>query len=157
MKKLWISILLIIASFVCVGQNYQFQRPAKKYVPDPFAVPTISITMNPQSNGWGLLGNPCAGCASLWYAVTRTQEMFQAEDGNFYYYYFFFFTSNSYYPNGNPASTYLANISFLEDGRLIFSSPYLLVMPNETSFKAWIRSTNPHAMVTFDIQNYRVQ
>jgi len=156
MKKLFLISILILSSIICFGQAQQYSR-IKKFVPDPTIIQTINITPNPYINGWGLDGDPCAGCPSFFSAILRSQELHMAEDGMYYYYFYIFFNSNSHYTNGNKAATYLENVSFIEDGKTVFMAPYILVIPNEAGYKAWIRSTNPYAMVTFNVQNYRVQ
>ncbi len=155
MKRLFLISILILSSFVCIGQT-QYSR-IKKFVPAPTTIQTINITINPYINGWGLDGQPCAGCPSFFFAVLRSQELHLAEDGMYYYYFYIFFNSNSHYSNGNPAATYLENVSFVEDGRVVFNTPYILIIPNEQTYKAWLRSTNPYANVSFFIQNYKVQ
>ena len=156
MKRLFLLSILILISFICIGQKQQYSR-IKKFVPEPTSIQTINITINPYINGWALNGESCAGCPSYFFAVLRSQELHMAEDGMYYYYYYIFFNSNSYYSNGNQAATYLENESFIEYGNVIFNTPYILLAPNEQTYKAWVRSTNPYANVTFFVQNYRVQ
>lgn len=152
MKRLFLISILILSSFVCCGQYNRI----KKFVPEPTAIKTLNITTNPVANGWGLIGQSCAGCPSFFFALLRSKEIQLAENGKYYYYYYVFLNSNSFYTNGNAAATYLEDISILENDKIIFNSKYILVVPNEQAYKIWIRSKDPFAKISFDIKNYKV-
>jgi len=159
MKRIFLILGFLLFSVICMGQvqmqnkinsPYQ-QRSIQYFVPDYNTVPQVNITMNqvPGLNGWAQIGTACAGCPSYFFKVTRTSTMYRAEDGLQYYYFFFYFHSNSYYGNGNPASTYLTDINFYIDQQWLLKVDYLLLYPNTVVMGAWIRSQNPNSMLHF--------
>jgi hypothetical protein len=105
MKKIFFSTLIFI-SLLCSGQNiqnkanYGYNEIKKEifYVPHPDTITLINITINSSEklNGWGVIGNSCAGCPSYYYKIFRSKIPYQAEDHNFYYYFYFYFYSNSF-------------------------------------------------------------
>lgn len=146
MKKL-IFIFLLLLPLLGLGQGYY---------PQPNKIQTLNITDNPIQNGWAITGRTCAGCASLFYKVLRSEQTHQAEDGVDYYYYYFIFYSNSYYSNGNPAATYLTNAKFYENGAMRVRTDYLLLEINNQKFVAWLRSKNAFASTTFHVDQITV-
>jgi hypothetical protein len=109
-----------------------------QYVPDPNRTPMINITQNRVSGDWAVFGNACAGCASYYFKITRTQNFILAEDGRYYYYYFFWFYSNSYYGSGQPASTYLTNVNAYLNNDHIINVPYIL-STHQVNYAIWVR------------------
>jgi len=144
MKKILIILILILGSLTTNAQ----------YIPDAFKVQQVNVTDNIVSNGWGVLGTACAGCPSYFFKITRTINRLQAEDGNYYYYYYFWFFSNSYYSNGQPASTYLTEIQGYMNDQYITSSQYMLVTRQEQYFM-WMRSETLTS-VTFNVNKMSV-
>ena len=156
MKKA-ILVILIISALVCSGQVNRSVRP-NYYVPDPVSVNKVNITLNqkPGANGWAQNGTTCAGCPSYFFKIFRTSNAIKAEDGILYYYYYFYFFSNSFYSNGNPASTYLSQISFFMNNNFMFKIEYVLLQPGQSIYVAWMRSTSPSASVRFSISKINV-
>jgi hypothetical protein len=152
MKKLFLAVLLIFISFLFMGQqNTPMKQKRSAFFPAPGTVEVINITPNQIKNGWGQVGNECAGCPSFFYQVSRTKQVYQAEDGIYYYYYYFHFFSNSYYSDGSIATTYLTNVDFIADGVLLIKSPYILLEAGSQKFGAWIRTRNPNSRVQFNV------
>jgi hypothetical protein len=156
MKKLIFAILLMLFSIVGFSQNNPYQQQKSGFVPDPSQIPTLNITLNQVQNGWALIGNSCHGCASYWYQVLRSQQMHQAEDGQYYYYFYFNFFSNSRYANGQNAGTYLNQLNFYYNGNHSFSVPYILVPSGQTVWGAWMRSQNSNSSVSFTVAQITV-
>ena len=158
MKKLILFILLMLISLICIGQMNQNQYIQKGilYYPQPETVTTMNITLNPIQNGWGQLGNTCAGCASFYYQILRTTGVHMAEDGNYYYFFYVYFFSNSYYNNGQTASTYLTNIVYSGNNRVVLQTPYLLLKAGVQEFGAWIRSSDPQCYIQFNVDKITV-
>lgn len=157
MKKLLLGLLFVLFSVVSFAQNNPYQQQSgQKFVPNQSQIPTINITMNQVQNGWALNGNSCYGCPSYWYQVLRSQQMYQAEDGQMYYYFYFNFFSNSRYTNGQNAGTYLSQLNFYYNGNFAFSVPYILVPVGQTIWGAWMRTQNPNSMVSFTVSQITV-
>ncbi len=156
MKKLILTTILAVF-FAIAGMSQYQQQAQQRYVPDPSTVLRSNVTMNQIQNGWTRVGTPCAGCASYWVQITRSQTQIQAEDGVYYYYFYFHFLSNSYYANGNPAATYLSTINFFNEGNFVFSTPYILLARGQTVWGAWMRLPDPNSTVTFTVANMNVQ
>ena len=162
--KLTLAFLLILVFSINANdgstskEEFQhFKSRSSAFYPDPASIPLYNITIgqNPQT-GWAQWGNPCAGCASYFFQINRSQQAYQAEDGKWYYFYYFLFFSNSYYSDGTPASTYLKDLLFYADGHLVVQGQYLLVEPGRYKLGAWIRSFNPNANVSFQISQMNV-
>lgn len=152
MKKLLLGILFVLVSLVGFGQNNPYQQQqGQKFVPNPSQIPTFNITVNQVQNGWAIIGNSCYGCASYWYQVLRSQQMYQAEDGQYYYFYYFNFFSNSRYTNGQSAGTYFSQLNFYYNGNFSFSVPYILVPAGQTVWGAWMRARDPNSVVSFTV------
>ncbi|HUT80599.1 MAG TPA: hypothetical protein VMZ29_05280 [Candidatus Bathyarchaeia archaeon] len=159
MKKLFLTALFaIIFAFVGLGQNFSPQQQVQQnyYVPHPDQIPVMNITLSQIQNGWARMGTTCAGCASYWYQVIRSQYSIQAEDGNYYYYFYFKYFSNSYYGNGNPAGTYLSQVNFYINGNFVLTTPYILCPTGQMIWGAWMRYQNGNATVTFTVTNMNV-
>lgn len=127
------------------------------YVPDPNSILTINIT-NPDSivsNGWGLTGPTCAGCASYYWKITRSKMQIKAEDNIYYYYYYIWVFSNSYYSDGYKASTYLTDLDVYMDDELIYNIEYTLAT-GEQRWVGWARSTNGNESLSFEIEKISV-
>ena len=153
MKKLLLILGLILMSSMLMAQSQYQQR---EIAPDPYSIPVINVTPNSMNNGWGQYNQSCAGCASIFYQITRSQNQHRGPDGYMYYYYYFFFYSNSYYGNGAQASSYLTNIEFRLGYTVMHRTSYLIVPPGQTRYAAWIRTTDPNAAVNFIITNLTV-
>ena len=162
MKKYLLILVLLLASLFCEAQIQEklILRDVSTffYVPDANTAPQLNITPYQifGGNGWAQIGASCAGCPSIFYKIQRSLNSFIAEDGREYYYFFFYFYSNSFYPNGNPASSYLTNISFFMNGSFIFNAEYILVSPGIVTYVAWLRSGNPNSPVLFQIAQINV-
>ena len=157
MKKLLATFALLIM-FVVAGfsQSFAPQQQSQYYVPHPDNVTLTNITLNQIQNGWARSGNSCAGCASYWYQVYISQTQHKAEDGNYYFYYYFKFFSNSFYGNGNPAGTYLSQMSYYMNGDFILSAEYLLLPQGQMTWGAWMRSLQNNVTVSFNITQISV-
>lgn len=152
MKKLILGILLLLFSAISFSQYISYQQhQEKKFVPTPNQIQVLNITMNQVQNGWAIIGNSCYGCASYWYQVLRSQQMHQAEDGQYYYYFYFNFFSNSRYANGQNAGTYLSQVNFFYNGNFTFSIPYILIPVGQTIWGSWMRSQNINSVVSFSV------
>jgi len=162
MKKIILLLGLLLASFLCVGhvQEKLIMPDARTfyYTPDVNTTPQINITINqiPGRNGWALIGSTCAGCPSIFYKIQRSANPIIAEDNQWYYYFFFYFFSNSFYSNGNLASSYIRNISFFMNGNFVFNSEYILISPGVPIYAAWLRSPTPNSLATFQISQISV-
>jgi len=167
MKKILITLVLLLASFICAGQTqiqqkinspFSTNERSEYYVPDYNIVEQINITTNQvtEANGWAQMGVACYGCPSYYYKITRTIHQHQAYDGKNYYYYFFFYFSNSYYANGNPAATYLKDLNFYADQNWIFQNEYLLLPQGVVVYGAWMRSQDPNSTVKFIVTQMTV-
>ena len=160
MKKIIFFLILFVSIFICVGQQQQqyTQKRQTQWYPPYGTVPVTNITWGADpSSGWGISGRACAGCASYYYRITRTNQVYQDPlSGSFYYYFYFNFFSNSYYPNGNPSSTYLTGVNFLVDGTPMVFAQYILLEPGTDRFVAWIRSPNPNSSIEFNVAQMTV-
>lgn len=79
-----------------------------------------SLTMSSQNTyiPWKLTNNGCFGCASFYWMVTQTYMPDMAK-----YKYDIWFYSNSFYSNGNWASTYVQGLYFTVDGFNLYKDP----------------------------------
>lgn len=138
MKKLLLTFVFIIFSLFTFSQT----------TPNP-NVPKTNVTHNSVHNGWAKWGNSCAGCAGLYYRIDRINQPVYENDGNYYYYFYFYFYSDSYYSNGQLASTYLRGVNFYIGDTFIFNLDYLLIPPKQSYYGGWIKTTDPNALVRF--------
>lgn len=169
MKKLIIFLVFTFITSLCLCQtklvlnkksNHSFNELKKQayFVPNPDTIPLLSINIQQtnKKNGWNKDGKTCAGCPSYFYKITRSENIYKAEDENYYYYYYFYFCSNSFLTNGDITSTYLSNIDFFIDNILVNNVPYLLLEPKKIIYGAWVRTKNPNSIVSFKITNISV-
>ena len=113
MKKFIIIIYLLLASLLCLGQQFETHRD-----------------YNGRSYEWELVNQSCYNCASFYMKVMRTSHPNALGD----YYYYIYFYSNSFDRYGYLANTYFTDVKFysknkfgnwnLEDYR-----SYILVPP----------------------------
>lgn len=141
MKKILLIFLFSILSLFAFSQ----------VIPDP-NVPKTNVTNNIYYNGWAKWGNTCSGCVGLYYRIDRINHPIY-ENGSYYYYFYIYFYSDSYYSNGQKASTYLTNVNFFIGDYFLLNIEYILI-PSETSYyAAYIKSVNPSSAVRFTWDN----
>jgi hypothetical protein len=145
MKKIFLLLIFILISIS------GFSQP----IPDS-SIPKTNTTVNKQYNGWGRVGNTCAGCPSFFYKVLRTDTKIYSDDGNSYYYYYVSFYSNSFYPNGTYTSTYITNITFTANGVVLVHKNYVLLPPKKEVVVCWIRVPVYDAVIAFTAEKFTV-
>ncbi len=162
MKKIFLVLCLFLVSLISIAQQdeFQFQKRANHvynheektpfFIPYPDTISLLNITINaPNLNGWSILGKSCAGCASYYYKILRSVKPVRAEDSLYYYYFYFYYYSNSFLYTKEKTGTYLSDINFLLEEKLVFNVPYILIEQGKVIYGAWMRSQNPLANVTF--------
>lgn len=165
MKKLITIISLILISFLCMGQetknvqqvqkkanhSYDIESKQSFFIPNPDTLVLINVTADADTanNGWALLGEPCAGCASYFYKILRSKDRILAEDGYLYYYFYLYFYSNSYLENRDIAGTYLSDVNIYIGNQIAVTIPYILIEPSKIIYAAWVRTGNPYSQIYF--------
>ena len=125
MKTLLLSILLILGlSFFSPTQSTAQQ--------------TITYS------NWQLSNDGCWGCASFYWSIVRTAY----PDSYGYYYYYTYFYSNSFYINGEWASTYVSDIYLYVDDNLFNSTPVYITFKEQYSPSLlWFKTKNSNASI----------
>lgn len=146
MKKILFIFLFIFYTIIVNGQDIQKSSYVIKgdyFVPNIEKTSFSNINKIPDrsfiSNGWISNGQTCAGCASYYWQILKSDDKLLAEDGNYYYYYFFYFFSNSFYPDGSNASTYLIKLDILINKNIIQTVDYILLPKKTPIWVTWIR------------------
>ena len=146
----------------------QYSVPSRKMVaPDPESIELITIAVPGKlmvNDGWmafkldedNMEPLSCAGCANFYFMVKRSATPHQAEDSLYYFYYYVFIYSNSFYSDGNLASTYLKGVQFTLNGIPVFSTNYILAEPGVPTYAAWIRYVEPTNQIAIEPTNINV-
>ena len=110
-------------------------------------------TYNKSSNriieytNWQLSNDGCYGCASFYWKVTRSSQM----DINNQFRYDIWFYSNSVWPNGEQASTYVSDINLYVNGYKISYVPWILFKESYSNplLSFYTSSYNPLILLTW--------
>jgi len=171
-KKLFIFLSFALFCFICFSQNsitqtvfekkinhiYDANRRISFFIPSPDTIPLIDIldNTNKRYNGWFLNGDlNCYTCASFYYRILRSKNIYRAEDNNSYYYYYFYFFSNSK-KDGKYTGTYISGLRIYNEEILLLEVPYVLIEPNKIIYAAWVRSKDPSLSLYFDVKNITI-
>lgn len=135
MKKMFI-LLLALNCFFLSGQVKQSPE-IKQVGQEKITVSYLNVTLKQTVNGWRKVNGACAGCASFYYKIMRTENKWV--DG--YYYYYIYFYNNSFYFNGEPASTYINDVNVYQEKNVIKNIEYVLISFKETNYEL-VKSTS---------------
>ena len=124
MKKAIALILLIfLVSFKLIGQvdNQAYGQTKNQSYTKQNTYKVVDYL------GWQLSNDGCYGCPSFYWKVTKSVY----PDTYGYYIYDFWFYSNSLYPQGGWASTYVYDIFIKVDGYWINSGAFWITFKEE--------------------------
>jgi hypothetical protein len=129
MKKLFIILLFLLLSLVCIGQNQQYQQTKQSYkkTNDNFQGFQTHTDYNGKHYNWEMIGDKCYNCASFYIKTMRSTN---PENG--YYTYYIFLFSNSYDRDGYLSNTYLKNVDVYtnrqnEENFHLYHTNYILI------------------------------
>jgi len=129
MKKILAFLIAFLLSFATISEA-QTQTYYKKFQTDTY-IP------------WKITNEGCYGCASFYWLVNRTFL-----PSNNTYKFEIWFYSNSYYPNGAWASTYVQGLYFNVDGYNLYAEPsWVLFKDKYTSSLSTFFTPNPTPVV----------
>jgi hypothetical protein len=95
--------------------------------------------------GWQLSNQGCYGCASFYWKVTKTGSQYDV-----------WFTSNSFYQNGEYASTYITDIRVFVDNVQINEPIWLLFKEAYTNKIFSFYTPNPQPMINLSWGDLKV-
>ncbi len=101
---------------------------------------------------WQLSNQSCYGCASFYWKVNRSYSPEMRS-----YRFDIWFSSNSFYPNGGYASTYLTGVYIYSDGYLANKEPFWFLFKEQaTSNLSQFYSQNLNPAITITWQNLTI-
>lgn len=138
MKKLLI-ILIVLFSFFSFESKAQTQ---------------VHVDRTGYVYDWKLSNQACYGCGSFYVSVERTTY---ADEKGLYWFYVYFW-NNSYYGNGNIASTYVTNINVygvdVKRGKYLITGPfYFVVLPKTNSFDGYNLAATIYSYDPYQVLN----
>lgn len=126
MKKILALLIILMLSFSTVSsQSFYKKQQTETYI------------------DWKLTNDGCYGCASFYWCVYRTWIPSMQQ-----YKFNIWFQSNSFYTNGQWASTYVQGLYFNVDGTYLYANPsWMLFKDKYTSTLSSFYTTNANPFI----------